>query len=71
MNTRGQQYLAAIRKKTEIPLLTKPAAVHHLPQPCCEVFELGANAHDLYVLGYQGDEAWMPGEDWRNGPVFV
>ncbi len=71
LNARGQSYLGGIRKRGELPLLTKAAAVQKLPDRGREVFELGAQAHDFYVLSYTNPEMRIPGEDWKNAPVRI
>lgn len=68
---RGRGHLRALGKDGGFPLLTKPAAVKELPKNCETLFSLGAAAHDLYVLGYEGTENRRPGEDWRRGPVVL
>ena len=46
-NGRGQKHLAALRAKTELPILIKHAAVHKLPSASRGLFEQGAKAHDF------------------------
>lgn len=71
VNARGRELLHGLREQSEVPILTKPAAVRNLGRECEELFTLGARAHDLYVLGYPAKEERRPGGDWRTGPVIV
>ena len=70
-NDRGRELLRQRTGKGSVPILTKPAAVRELSLDCQKLFKLGADAHDLYVLGYPGREERRPGEDWRTGPKIV
>ncbi len=68
---KGRELLRERSGKGELPILTKPAAVRQLSRECERLFELGANAHDFYVLGYPSQEERRPGEDWRTGPRIL
>jgi predicted nucleotidyltransferase len=68
---RGRELLRSLDDKSGVPILTKPAAVRSLGGEAERVFELGARAHDLYVLGYPAPDARSPGEDWRRGPAIL
>ena len=70
-NARGREMLAELRESSEIPIVTKPAAVRELGERSETVFSLGAAAHDLYVLGYRAAEERRGGADWRTGPRIV
>ncbi len=69
-NERGRAHLAALRDRS-LPILTKPAAIRSFGGEALTVFELGARAHDLYVLGCRDPEARRGGEDWRRGPAIL
>lgn len=68
---RGRSLLREIGNRTQIPVVTKPATVRALSREALRVYELGADAHDLYVLGYAAVEERRGGADWRTGPVVV
>ena len=70
-DARGREYL---RKNAEIikkPLVTKPASVKTLGEECLRVFETGASARDLYVLGYSPEADRKPGSDYRTSPFML
>ena len=69
-NARGRKLLRDSTQTTTVPILTKPAAVRVLPGDCEALFTLGAQAHDVYVLGYSGVRERRPGADWRASPVM-
>ena len=66
----GRDYLSRNRKGILIPIVTKPADAIHLPGTAPEVFRIGAQARDLYVLSYQNEESRIPGSDYRMGPYM-
>ncbi|MCI9482730.1 MAG: nucleotidyltransferase family protein [Oscillibacter sp.] len=68
-NAVGRSLLAAMRKKAAIPVLTKPAAVHRLPEDAIRLFELEARAADLYALAYPAPAPG--GGEWRARPVML
>ncbi len=70
-NGRGRALLRELAKSGGTPLVTKPAAVKKLPAEARAVFALGADAHDLYVLGYGDTALRRGGEDWRRGPFLL
>lgn len=67
-NERGRALLHERSRREEIPILTKPASVRELSADCVRLFELGAKAHDFYVLGYPAQSERRPGGDWRSSP---
>lgn len=68
---RGRAVLPEIKRKTAIPLLTRPAAVRQLNEEAQRIFTLGAKAHDLYVLGYSTESERRGGADWRASPIMT
>lgn len=70
-NARGRELLRGLDGNCPLPLLIKPAQARKLPEDCLRSFELGARAHDLYVLGLPAPEARRPGADWRTGPTIL
>lgn len=71
VNGRGREILRAAAGTTDIPIVTKPADVRALSPRCAGLFALGADAHDLYVLGRRASEERRGGADWRTGPCIV
>ena len=47
----GRALLREMDEKCALPVITKPAAARSLPEEVAALFELSADAHDLYVLG--------------------
>lgn len=68
---KGCELLRAASRAAELPVLTKPAAVRELSRDCEEMFRLGADAHDLYVLGYPTPGERRGGGDWRHSPFIL
>lgn len=70
-NARGREVLRLAAGRARIPLITKAAAARSLPREVEDIFELGARARDLYVLGYGAREERRGGSDWRTGPAML
>ncbi len=68
---RGRELLRDISNKTRIPVITKPATVRSLSKEALAVYELGAYARDLYVLGCPAIQGRRGNSDWRTGPAMV
>ena len=62
---------ALLRDVTDIPVVTKPAAARQLPEADRAIFELTANARDLYVLGYDVISERKGGSDWKMSPATL
>ena len=69
-NDRGRKLLHKASRDSALPVLTKAAQVHRLPETAEKCFSLGASAHDFYTLLYPAHEIQACGEDWRRGPVI-
>ncbi|MEG2383715.1 MAG: nucleotidyltransferase family protein [Oscillospiraceae bacterium] len=70
-NEMGRQALKQIAERTQIPIITKPAAVNDLSNECKTLFKLESSAHDLYVLGYAAKAERRGHEDWRISPTML
>lgn len=70
-NKRGRTLLSEIKKRSAVPILTKPAAVRQLDSESLRLFTCGAQAHDLYVLGYRAQDERRGCDDWRRSPVIL
>ena len=70
-NARVCALLKDMNARSRIPVLTKPASVKELEPECVSLFELGAAAHDLYVLGYAAREERKGGADWKSSPKIL
>lgn len=67
----GRKLLREAANRSKVPVITKPATVRELSREALAVFNLGALAHDLYVLGYVANEERRGGGDWKTGPALV
>jgi len=71
MNRVGMKLLGAARKKTRLPIITKPATSKKLAGRAAELFSKEAAATDFYVLAYP-DESHRAGEqEWRQSPTVL
>jgi len=68
---RGLGLLRRMAERTKVPIVTKPSAVRELDPAARRLFELGAAAHDLYVLGFPDVEERRGGADWRGTPKIL
>ncbi len=68
---RGREVLRRMTKRSAVPVITKAAAVRSLSPEVRRIFELGAAAHDLYVLGFPAVMERRGGEDWRAAPRIL
>jgi len=71
MNSRGMELLKQARKKTRLPVITKPASVHKLPEHAVRMFEIEATATDLYTLAYPDENKRAGGSEWRQTPFVA
>lgn len=70
-NERGCALIKDLNARSRIPVLTKPASVRELDTECVRLFELGASAHDLYVLGFAAREERKGCADWKSSPKIL
>ena len=70
VNARGREHLHELRG-SELPVVTKPAAVCQFGGAAIETFELSSRAHDLFVLCSTKEELRCGGMDWRTGPAIL
>ena len=68
---KGRELLRLISERSDIPVITKPAAVKRLGRDERALFELEAAATDFYSLGFFAKEERRGGADWRNSPVII
>ena len=68
---KGRELLAEIKDTSSVPIITKPASVRDLNSECVRIFTLGAEAHDLFALGYRAAEERRGGADWRMSPRII
>jgi len=71
MNGTGMRLLATARKKTRLPIITKPATVKRLSPRAAEIFTKESRATDLYALAYPEESNRAGGQEWRLSPSIV
>lgn len=71
MNATGMKLLKDARKKTLLPVITKPASVRDLSEQAIKMFVKECEATDLYVLAYPDEIKRVGGQEWRMSPVVV
>jgi len=67
----GIGILKSMRKKAELPIITKPASVYKLGGCAEKMFKLEADATDFYNLAYRKPTERTGGTEWRTSPVIV
>ncbi len=71
-NETGRKLLAGIKKKVQLPIITKPANYTKLENPLAKrLFELEIRATDSYVLGYVNPTERLGGTEFNASPVFI
>ncbi len=70
-NQRGRACLAQMGETATVPILTKPADVRNLSPQAQRLFQLEANATDLYTLAYPDLSQATGGQEWRQTPQMV
>jgi len=71
MNAKGMNILKQARKKSKLPIITKPAAVNDLCETSKKLFNSEASATDLYVLAYQNKNEQEGSREWRKSPIII
>jgi len=71
MNNTGMELLRAARKKSRLPVITKPASVIKLGGRAKELFDLEAAATDFYALAYPDARNRSGGREWRDTPPVL
>jgi len=71
MNATGMKLLSKARKKTKLPIITKPASVNKLREQAINLFNLESLATDLYVLAYQNENERKGTSEWLKIPLVI
>jgi len=71
MNSKGMKLLGVARKKTRLPVITKPASVHKQNESVIRTFNLETSATDFYVLNYSNEEERIGGQEWLHSPIII
>ena len=65
---RGRELLRRMKETAALPIIVKPAAARALPAKAREIFELEAQAGDIYALLSPGKENRAGGGEWTRSP---
>jgi len=71
MNDKGIRLLKSVKKRTELPVIIKPASVLKLSKAAIGTFNTEAAATDFYSLAYSKEEQRAGGREWRQSPVVL
>jgi predicted nucleotidyltransferase len=70
-NERGREALAEMKRRSQLPILTKPADVRKIGGAALGLFETEARCTDLYTLCYPRLSEAKGGSEWRMSPSVV
>lgn len=71
-NDTGRKFLSSIKKKAELPIITKAANFSKLLNPLArKLFEHEVRASDAYALGFPSPKARLGGSDFTTSPIQV
>ena len=70
-NQTGLILLRDIKKKTALPILTKPAHVRRMGKTALGCFIHEARVTDLYALCYPERTQWIGGQEWKVDPAII
>lgn len=68
---RGRAILKAMKKRSDLPILTKPGQIRKLDETAKRVFELECRATDLWRLCLPETGCRMGNQEWLRGPVVL
>lgn len=68
---RGRAILKAMKKHSDLPILTKPGQIRKLDETAKRVFELECRATDLWRLCLPETGCRMGNQEWLRGPVVL
>ena len=71
INQAGMKLIKEAQAKTNLPIITKPAAAKKLPGRAGELFRKEAAATDFYTLGYPNEKERRGGQEWTISPAVV
>lgn len=71
MNKKGMRLLREIKEKSNLPLITKPAAAHKLGGTARALFQKESDATDFYVLAYHTSGNRSGGQEWTMSPRII
>ncbi|SMC76904.1 tRNA(Met) cytidine acetate ligase [Papillibacter cinnamivorans] len=70
-NERGRGLLREMKKRSKVPIVTRPARIKTLPEEGRTLFQLERRATDLYVLAYPDLQNSWGGQEWSAGAVRI
>lgn len=71
LNKKGMLLLRDIKEKSDLPVITKPAAVHTFGGTARALFKKESDATDFYVLAYNASENRAGGQEWTVSPRVI
>lgn len=71
LNECGGRILRESEKLRTIDVISKPSSARVLSKDQLALFEKTADAHDLYVLGYQNEAMRIGEQDWKTSPIYI
>jgi len=71
MNRKGMKLLASARKKTELPVITKPSSVIKLNKNAVRLFDIEASAADFYALAHKNPKDRIGRQEWKRSPYII
>ncbi len=71
LGQRGREALREIKRRSSLPVITKPAAAKLLPEGAGKIFKLEARAGDVYALTYVNPKERRGGAEWTTSPVIL
>ena len=71
MNKTGMRILKDMRKRSKLPIITKPASVHKLDSFAANMFFKEVAATDLYTLAFSNENERIGGGEWLESPRII
>lgn len=71
LSTQGRMVIREMSKKSQMPIITKPAKIKKLAENARRMFALDVKATDLYVLAYPENSNWAAGREWKESPRLL
>lgn len=68
---KGRELIKKMSEKSKVPVIVKPSAGRKLDEYGAKIFELGAKATDLYVLGYKNAGERRGGSEYTTTPFVL
>ena len=70
-NDQGKKLLADMRKKSSIPIITKPAHISQISKTADMSFSKESFCTDIYFTSLPNAQDYLPGIDWRTKTIII